>query len=314
MVGRECDGGVSFVLHARMKEMSGTLPRLVLSELIDLPVVEASGVAVRRTERGSVVLVVGDRTAEVGVCVVGDDGALDGWETIDLVELPGWPLPPGDSQFEAIATDGGSLVALMCEDPPLVLVADTATRQLRAEIRLTAPVGSMLDGQWDDASSRGEGLVFLRGGRLLVAQEKRPRALIEFGPVGAEPRGLSSDDFLAPDESWEAPTGHVDFVPLSMWELKARAKKALGDISSIGTDLEGNLWLLSDKSQRVGRLGLDDPLGPDDDEVRDLDEIWDLPDGAVKPEGIAALGDGRVLVALDTGSTSGNGMIVTRPS
>ena len=99
-----------------------------------------------------------------------------------------------------------------------------------------------------------------------------------------------------------------------MWKLKSAAKKALGDVSSIGTDSEGNLWLLSDKSRRVGRLGLDVALDPDDDEVRDLDEIWDLPKGAEKPEGIAALGDGRVLVALDTRSTSGNGMIVTRPS
>ena len=294
--------------------MSEKFPRLVLSELIDLPVVEASGVTVRRTEGGAVVLVVGDRTAEVGACVIGTDGALGDWETIDLASLPDWPLPPGDSQFEAIAADGGSVVAVMSEDPPLVLVADTVTREFCAEIRLTAPAGSVLDGQWDDASSRGEGLVFLRGGRLLVAQEKRPRALIEFGPVGTEPQGLSSGDLLAPGESWEAPTGPVDFVPLSMWELKSAAKKALGDVSSIGTDLEGNLWLLSDKSQRVGRLGLDVPLAPDDDEVRDLDEIWDLPDGAVKPEGIAALGDGRVLVALDTRSTSGNGMIVTRPA
>ncbi len=59
--------------------------------------------------------------------------------------------------------------------------------------------------------------------------------------------------------------------------------------------------------------GLNVPLDPDDDVVRDLDEIWELPDTAVKPEGIAALGDGRVLVALDTRSTSGNGLIVTRP-
>ncbi len=294
--------------------MSEKLPRLVLSELIDLPVVEASGVTVRHTERGAVILVVGDRTAEVGACVIGADGALGDWETIDLAELPGWPLPPGDSQFEAIAADGGSVVALMSEDPPLVLVADTVTREFCAEIRLTAPAGSVLDGQWDDASSRGEGLVFLRGGRLLVAQEKRPRALIEFGPVGTQPQGLSSEDLLALGESWEAPTGQVDFVPLSMWELKSAAKKALGDVSAIGTDTEGNLWLLSDKSQRVGRLGLDVPLDPDDDVVRDLDEIWELPNGAVKPEGLAALGDGRVLVALDTRSTSGNGMIVTRPS
>lgn len=294
--------------------MAGKRRRLDLVEMVDLPVVEASGVAVRRTDNGSVVLVVGDRTTEIGVCRIGDDGSLDDWAVLDLADLPGWPLPAGDSQFEAIAVDGGSVVALMCEDPPVVLVADTVTRELRAQIRLTAPRGSLLDGQWDDASSRGEGLVFLRDGRLLVAQEKRPRALIEFGPLGTEPRGLSSNDLLGPGESWEAPDGHVDFVPLSMWKLKSSAKKALGDVSSIAIDSEGNLWLLSDTSQRVGRLGLDDPLGPDDDEVRDLDEVWDLPEGAEKPEGIAALGDGRVLVALDTRSTSGNGMIVTRPA
>lgn len=293
--------------------MSGKHPRLVLSKVIDLPVVEASGIAVRQTERGAVVLVIGDRTAHVGACLIGTGGELDDWTTIDLAELPGWPSPDGDSQFEAIAADGGSLIAVMCEDPPIVLVADTGNRELRAEIRLTAPAGSVIDGQWDDASSRGEGLVFLRGRRLLVAQEKRPRALIEFGPIGTEPKGLSSDDLLRSGESWEAPSGRVEFVPLSVWTLKSAAKKALGDISAIGTDSQGNLWLLSDKSQRVGRLDLDTPLGPDDDELRDLDEIWDLPKGAEKPEGIAAIGDGRVLVVLDTPSTSGNGMIVTRP-
>jgi hypothetical protein len=296
-----------------MKPMSGKLPRLALVESIDLPVVEASGVTVRRTARGSVVLVVGDRTAEVGVCSIGDDGELGDWTTIDLAALPGWPLPPGDSQLEAIATDGGSVVALMCEDPPLVLVADTITREFRAQIQLTAPTGSVLEGQWDDASSRGEGLLFLRGGRLLVAQEKRPRALIEFGPIGTEPAGVSTDDLLGSGESWDAPTGQVEFVPLSMWTLKGKAKQALGDVSSIAADSDGNLWLLSDKSQRVGRIGLDRPLAPDDDQVRDLDELWRLPKGAEKPEGIAALGDGRVLVALDTRSTSGNGLIVTRP-
>ena len=98
-----------------------------------------------------------------------------------------------------------------------------------------------------------------------------------------------------------------------MWSLKGEAKQLLGDISAIGADPDGDLWLLSDKSRRVGRLGLDDPLRPDDDEIRDLDEWWDLPEDVVKPEGIAALGAGRVLVAMDTRSTSGNGVIVTRP-
>ncbi|TFH19291.1 MAG: hypothetical protein E4H05_04790 [Acidimicrobiales bacterium] len=295
------------------RSMSAKPPRLVLSELIDLPVVEASGLTVRRADQGSVVIVIGDRTADLGACRIDDDGALGDWITIDLSELPGWPLPDGDSQFESIAADGGSLVALMCEDPPIVLVADTVTRELRAEIALTAPKGSLLDGQWDDSSSRGEGLVLLRGGRLLVAQEKRPRALIEFGPIGAAAQGLSAGDFLGPDESWKAPHGQVEFVPLSVWKLKGGAQDALGDISSIGAGVDGSLWLLSDKSQRVDRLALDDPLSTDADRITELAEIWDLPDGVVKPEGIAALGDGRVLVAMDTRSTSGNGMIVTRP-
>ena len=294
--------------------MSAKPRRLVLSELVDLPVVEASGLTVRRTDHGSVLLVIGDRTAEIGACRIADDGVLGDWTTIDLAELPGWPLPAGDSQFESIAADGGSLVALMREDPPIVLVADTVTRDLRAEIELAAPKGSPLDGQWDDASSRGEGMVLLRGGRLLVAQEKRPRALIEFGPIGTPPQGLSAGDFLGPDESWEAPTGQVEFVPLSMWKLKGDAKDALDDISAIGPDPDGHLWLLSDKSQRVARLSLDDPVRPDADRVTELAEIWDLPDGVVKPEGIAALGDGRVLVAMDTPSKTANGMIVTRPA
>jgi len=260
------------------------------------------------------VLVIGDRNSKLGGCRIGVDGALGEWTTVDLATLAGWPLPPGPSQFESIAADGGSLVALMGEDPPVVLVADTVTREFRATIELTAPVGSLLDGQWDDASSRGEGLVLLRGGRLLVAQEKRPRALIEFGPAGTAAQGLSRHDFLALDESWDAPTGDVAFVPLSMWRLRGEAKRSLGDVSAIGADADGDLWLLSDKSRRVGRLGLEHPLRPEADEIHDLDETWDLPEEVVKPEGIAALGGGRVLIAMDTRSTSGNGMIVSRPA
>jgi hypothetical protein len=288
--------------------------RLELSGIVDLPVLEASGVTARRSSSGLVVLVVGDRTAELGVCHVGDGGELAEWSTIDLAALPQWPYPDAASQFESVTSDGGSLVALMREDPPVVLVADTATRELRAEIELVAPKGSLLDGQWDDPSSRGEGLVLLRGGRMLVAQEKRPRALIEFGPAGTTPGGLGVDDFLRPDESWDTPSGSTQFVPLSMWELKGDAKDAMGDISSITVGPDGSLWLLSDKSSCVARLALAEPLPASADRITEFDEVWLLPEGAVKPEGFVALDEERVLVVMDTRSTTGNGMIVTRPA
>lgn len=285
---------------------------MVRSAVVDLPVVEASGLATRRSGGVVRVLVVGDRTAQIAV------GAYSGsefsaWDTIDLASVDGWPMPDGDSQLEAIAVDGGSLVAMMREDPPVVLVAETEARTLRATITLTAPPGSPLHGRWDDPSSRGEGLVLLRGGRLLVAKEKRPRALVEFGPVGSSPRGLSRDDFLAPDESWDAPDGAVDYVATAMWRLRGDAKGVLGDISALAVGRDRSLWLLSDKSSCVARVPLDEPLTPSGREIRQVEEVWRLPKKTEKPEGIVALDDDRLLVAMDTSSTTGNGLILERP-
>jgi len=287
-------------------------PRLVRSAVVDLPVVEASGLA-RRTVAGVVrVLVAGDRTAVVAVGTYEAAGFSE-WKTIDLAGVDGWPLLEGDSQLEAIAVDGGSLVAMMREDPPVVLVAATDTSELRATIALTAPPGSPLHGHWSDPSSRGEGLVLLRGGRLLVAKEKRPRALVEFAPVGTPASGLSSDDFLAPDEPWEAPRGAVDFVATAMWRLRGDAKRELGDISALAVGRDRSLWLLSDKSRCLARLALDEPLTPSSNEIRHLGEVWRLPKGTTKPEGVVALDDDRLLVAMDTRSTTGNGLVLERP-
>ncbi len=259
-------------------------------------------------------LAVGDRTAHLAVSTYSPVSGLGDWQTIDLSLVPGWPVPADDSQLEAVAVDGGCLVALMREDPPVVLVADTEQRALIARITLTAPSGSPLAGRWDDPSSRGEGLVLLRNGRLLVAKEKRPRTLVEFAPAGAGAGGLSRSDFLAPGESWQAPIGEVEYEATSMWRLRGTAKDALHDISALAVGRERSLWLLSDKSSAVARLSLDTPLQLGDDTIRDFDELWRLPKRTKKPEGIVALDDEHVLVAMDTGSIRRNGMVVCRPT
>ena len=292
---------------------TATPPRLVRLETVDLPVREASGIATRVLGDRLRVMVLGDRTAHVAAADVEAGGRLGTWQHLDLSALPGWPVPAADSQLEAVAADGGTLVALMTEDPPVVLVGDTVTHELRARITLTAPAGSPLHGRWDDPSSRGEGLVLLRGGRLLVAKEKHPRALVEFGPPGMPARGVGRDDFLAPDESWDPPAGEVDYVAGAMWRLKGGAKDALRDVSALAVGRDRSLWLLSDKSVSIARLALDLPLEPDDDEIRELDELWRLPKGTKKPEGFVALDDHRLLIAMDTPDEVGNGVIVERP-
>lgn len=292
----------------------GGLPRLIRSEFVDLPVVEASGLASRSRGATVRVAVVGDRSSNLAVGSAGAAGGVGDWTILDLRTIDGWPQSEDDSQLEAIAIDDGDLVALMREDPPVVIVVDTAARSVRARITLTAPAGSPLSGHWDDPSSRGEGLLLLRGGRLLVVKEKRPPALVEFAPMGRPAKGLSRDDFLGAGESWDAPIGDVEFGAVSMWRLRGQAKQTLADVSDLALGRDGSLWLLSDKSRSVGRLSLEMPLSASGEEIRNLDEAWRLPKKTKKPEGVAALDDERVLIAMDTASTKKNGIIVRRPS
>jgi uncharacterized protein YjiK len=288
-------------------------PRLTLVERLDLPIHEASGVAVTRHSTGDRVVVVGDRTSVAAVATL-RDGRPDEVETIDLTTVDGWPSRPGDSQFEAIACDGGTQVALLREDPAEVLVIDLADRRLLAHIPLLVPRWSALAGKWDDPSSRGEGLVLLRGGRLLVAKEKRPRALIEFGPAGTSPRGVGQDDLLAPDEAWTPPAGDAGYHALAVWKLKDAAKKTLGDISALAVGRDRALWLLSDKSGVVARLDLSTGLRRGGGTITNLDTVFRLPAGLAKPEGMAMLDDDTALIALDTPGPSSNGAVVRNPS
>lgn len=280
---------------------------------IDLPVVEASGLATTMVGNRVRVSVVGDHSARIGTATIDPHGLPNSWEVVDLTTLDGWPDFGDSSQFEAIAVDSGSTVALLREDPAVVLIGDTRTRSFRAHITLTAPAGSPLHELWGDPSSRGEGLLFLRGGRLLVAKEKHPSALVEFCPVGASPRGLSADDFLGPDEEWVSPEGEAEFVAMSVWQLRGRAKKALRDVSALGLGPERSLWLLSDKSCSFGRVSLDSPLPPGSGEIAELADVWRLPKGTTKPEGVAIIDDNRILVAMDTKSRHDNGILIERP-
>lgn len=294
--------------------MTPELPVLIRVGLVDLPVVEASGLASRTVDGVLKVIVVGDRTAHVAVGSSLPDGGITDWSTTDLAEAEGWSLPPDDSQLEAVAVDGGSLVAIMREDPPVVIVADTERSRVVARITLTVPDGSPLDDRWDDPSSRGEGFVMLRGGRLLVAKEKRPRALIEFCPPGTAARGVSRDDFLDDDEEWEAPDGDVEFEAAAVWRLTGQAKKTFHDISDMAVGRDKTLWLLSDKSALVGRLALDEPLSAAGGKIRSVDAAWRLPADTIKPEGVVALDGRRALIAMDTDEKRGNGMIVELPT
>jgi uncharacterized protein YjiK len=153
---------------------------------------------------------------------------------------------------------------------------------------------------FDDSTSAGEGLVALHRGRLLVAKEKDPPLLVEFGPPG-RPEGIAADSFPAAGEAVDAPSGR----------LQASAAWSVDEVEDI-SDLwfgGGSLYCLSDQSRCVVTVDL--PLRPDSDRARTNDR-WNLevperrgePDG--KPEGLVVTDDGTLIVGLDTTTPTEN--------
>lgn len=303
----------------------GKPKRLTLVERIDIPIVEVSGAAARTDADGRHhVLAIGDRTAEVAIGIVeessddsDDDASPMSWRVVDLADVDAWPDMHGDSQFESIAADGTSIVAVMREEPAVVFVADVAARRLLCRIVLDDEP-ALVD-LWDEENSRGEGLMFLRGGRLLVAKEKHPAALVEFAPAGTPARGVGPDDFLGADERWAAPMPNpadgidVTYHAVAAWPLAGKAAKALRDVSAIGETDDDAIWLLSDQSRSVARLSLDPPLPPEGGKIEHLDGVMRLPKHSPKPEGLARLPGGRFLVCLDIPETEQNGLVVRAP-
>jgi hypothetical protein len=251
----------------------------------DVPVAELSGLALVTTGGGPPeLLAIGDRESRLARAILRDE-PLE-WSTIDLGRDGG--------QFEGVDVAGEGTVLVLCEDPPAVLVLDRAGDHTE-RVTLEAGDRGILRDVFDEASSSGEGLLPLRGGRLLVAKEKDPALLVEFGPNDAEAEGIAGDSFPAAGEPFE--TRGDRLFALAAWELDD-----VDDISDLAF-AGGALYCLSDQSRRVVTVDL--PLDPGSDRARIADR-WDLrvperrgePDG--KPEGLVVTADGTFIVGLDT--------------
>ena len=144
--------------------------------------------------------------------------------------------------------------------------------------------------------SRGEGAVLLPGGHLLVAKEKKPAALIEFGPPHSRSRGLVRGGVLADGEPWPIKKGHHRFVALAIWLPDKTLAKTCADFSDLEIGPDGYLYLLSDKSSTIARL---DDL-PGRGGTAALLDAWQLGDLDGRPEGLAFTAQGRAIVGLDT--------------
>jgi hypothetical protein len=150
-------------------------------------------------------------------------------------------------------------------------------------------------------NSRGEGMILMKKGHVLVLKEKQPSLLIEFGPEGDAPMGYGAETFLREGEAFaglrtdgEEPVHRADqpaataqrrLVALKVWAFSERLGKLAKDASELMLGPDGRVYMLSQESSVLIRL--EKTLKPDEDKVgTDHDTYWNLPDGMDKAEGL----------------------------
>src|SRR6516164_11575445 len=203
-----------------VKNDKSTKKRLRVRRVVDVPLREVSGICLRRSRNGQMVLIaVGDRVAKIAwFSLPHSDRSRIDWHTSNIAKLSGSMLPKDDPQIEAVCADGLGRVLLLQETPSRVEIIDPKASKVIASIDLGVEGRGDIARAWSDPKgSRGEGIVLLPGGHLLVAKEKKPAAFIEFGPPHSRSRGLVRGGALADGEQWPIKKGHNRFVSLAVW-------------------------------------------------------------------------------------------------
>jgi hypothetical protein len=205
--------------------------RLRVRRVIDVPLREVSGICLHRSRNGRKFLIaIGDRVAKIAWFSLrrSDDSRID-WHTRNIAKLSGSMLPKHDPQIEAVCADGLGRILLLQETPPRVELIDPKALKVVASIDLAVEGGGEIARSWSDPKgSRGEGVVLLPGGHLLIAKEKKPAAFIEFGPPDSRSRGLARGGALADGQDGRLKKGLTDSLlsqsgfPIRHWAKPAR--------------------------------------------------------------------------------------------
>src|SRR5215472_2497436 len=208
--------------------------RLRVRRVVHEPLREVAGICLgRRDNNRKFLIAVGDRAAKIAwFSLSGSEDVQIEWHTRSIAKLSGSKLPKHNPQIEGVCADGGGRILLLQETPASVELIDPEALEAIASIDLVVEGRGKIARAWSDPKgSRGEGVVLLPGGHLLVAKEKKPAALIEFGPPSSQSQGLVRSGARADGARWLTNKGHNRFVALAIWRPDRTLAKTCADLS-----------------------------------------------------------------------------------
>jgi hypothetical protein len=280
-----------------------------------LPIREISALAIRRGDSGGLqLLAVGDEDFAVVTAECGEDGRPKRTRRDELfLPLVGSGIDlRGGSGFEGVAADGEGHVFILQEEQSRLLVFSQDLRRLLHVLALEVQPASPIAAAWaKDVNERAEGLLLLRAGHVLVAKQKNPAALLEFGPENDEPLGVSSETALSDTEPFALPqTEDGRLVALASWALEWERLPTINDIA-LGAD--GRIYVISAKGQTIARLTKH--LRPT--EHVKIGKAWkiegELPEGDdARPEGLAFVAEATV-IGIDCKLAGNNLFVLSSP-
>lgn len=296
---------------------------LTVTQQYNVPIAEVSGLAIVRStkkenketdEDGVNLYVVGDKTREVARFRFSGmaDAIIDVHDAAPVIgkdkkDVSGW---------EAIAADGKDTICMLNETRSKISCLDLGLQQDRGNFSLDTSSISDLDSAWRaHSNSRGEGMILMKKGHVLVLKEKEPPMLVEFGPEGDIPMGYGPATFLQEDDSFVGLSDKADqpnqpdrrappqrLVALKTWKFSARLSDLAKDASEITLGPDGRVYLLSQEGSALIRL--EKTLKPDENKVGvDHGAYWNLPAGLEKAEGLVIDNHMRPWIGIDIKQT-----------
>jgi hypothetical protein len=287
---------------------SGKAPReLAVIVRYNVPIAEVSGLAIVRpgtkasgtgnTDTISL-YAIGDASYEIASLHINPLSGDASVHVSDAAPILG-KRTRDDSQWEAVATDSQDTICMMSETRSEVSCLDLDLKKSRGTFKLDVSGIKQLDRAWQDRpNSRGEGMILMKNGHVLILKEKQPSMLIEFGPKGDSPMGYSPDTLLGYRETFTIPPQSEPWVALKAWEFSDRLGELARDASEITLGPDGRVYLLSQESSTLIRL--EKALKPDEGKVNvDHDAYWKLPAGIEKAEGLVIDADMHPWIGID---------------
>jgi len=269
----------------------------VVKAALAIDLSELSAIALRQSEGvGPELVIAGDDKFAISVQPLTPEGLPLGLAKNKNLEHPA--KDRRSSQWEALAIDQAGKMVFLVENPPQLEVASPNAEHLHHSIALDF---SSLDLP-DDRNSLGEGLLLLRNGHVIVAKEKNPVLIIEFGPKGSHSIGIHRDSLVGTQYVWPVDTNVRSFVPLNVWVLADATAALMKDISDLAVSPSGAVYMLSDISKRIIRI--ESRVRPEEAKIS-AKAYWNLPSPIEKPEGLVFAGD-HAIVCTDVPSGTRN--------